>query len=125
VKLMSCVQPSIAVFGEKDYQQLMIVRQMCHQFALPTEAIAAKTVRDTDGLALSSRNRFLAAGERADAPTLAVTLNRVRGAVLAGNHVNCDIYLASATPSGLDRRSVSPPSGTSHASVPRGIFNNR
>ena len=59
MKLMSCVQPRVAVFGKKDYQQLMIVRQMCHQFALPTEVIAAETVRDADGLALSSRNRFL------------------------------------------------------------------
>jgi pantoate--beta-alanine ligase len=85
MKLMSCVQPRVAVFGKKDYQQLMIVRQMCHQFALPTEVIAAETVRDTDGLALSSRNRFLAAAERAEAPVLATTLNRVRDAVLAGN----------------------------------------
>ena len=46
MKLMSCVQPRVAVFGKKDYQQLMIVRQMCHQFALPTEMIAAETVRD-------------------------------------------------------------------------------
>src|SRR6201746_2646378 len=85
MKLMSCVQPRVAVFGKKDYQQLMIVRQMCHQFALPTEVIAAETVRDADGLALSSRNRFLAAAERAEAPILAQTLNRVRDAVLAGN----------------------------------------
>jgi pantoate--beta-alanine ligase len=85
MKLMSCVQPRVAVFGKKDYQQLMIVRQMCHQFALPTEIIAAETVRDADGLALSSRNRFLAAAERAEAPVLAQALNRVRDAVLSGN----------------------------------------
>jgi pantoate--beta-alanine ligase len=85
MKLMSCVQPRVVVFGKKDYQQLMIVRQMCNQFALPTEVVAAETVRDTDGLALSSRNRFLSAAERAEAPMLARTLNRVRGAVLAGN----------------------------------------
>jgi pantoate--beta-alanine ligase len=85
MKLMSCVQPRVAVFGKKDYQQLMIVRSMCHQFALPTDIIAAETVRDTDGLALSSRNRFLAAAERAEAPVLAAELNRVRDAVLAGD----------------------------------------
>jgi pantoate--beta-alanine ligase len=79
------VQPRVAVFGKKDYQQLMIVRQMCHQFALPTDIIAAETVRDADGLALSSRNRYLQAAERAEAPVLAATLNRVRDAVLAGN----------------------------------------
>ena len=85
MKLMSCVQPRVAVFGKKDYQQLMIVRSMCHQFALPTAIIAAETVRDSDGLALSSRNRFLETAERAEAPMLAAELNRVRDAVLAGD----------------------------------------
>ncbi|SDQ34833.1 pantothenate synthetase [Paraburkholderia fungorum] len=84
MKLMSCVQPRVAVFGKKDYQQLMIVRRMCHQFALPTDIIAAETVRDADGLALSSRNRYLQAAERAEAPVLAAELNRVREAVLGG-----------------------------------------
>ena len=82
---MSCVQPRVAVFGKKDYQQLMIVRAMCNQFALPTEIVAAETVRDADGLALSSRNRFLSADERAEAPKLAEELQRVREAVLSGN----------------------------------------
>ncbi len=63
----------------------MIVRSMCHQFALPTDIIAAETVRDADGLALSSRNRFLQTAERAEAPMLAAELNRVRDAVLAGD----------------------------------------
>jgi pantoate--beta-alanine ligase len=85
MKLMSCVQPRVAVFGKKDYQQLMIVRAMCNQFALPTEIVAAETVRDADGLALSSRNRFLSADERAEAPKLAEELQRVREAVLSGN----------------------------------------
>jgi pantoate--beta-alanine ligase len=85
MKLMSCVQPRVAVFGKKDYQQLMIVRAMCEQFALPTDIIAAETVRDTDGLALSSRNRYLQPAERTEAPMLAATLNGVRAAVLAGN----------------------------------------
>lgn len=84
MKLMSCVQPRVAVFGKKDYQQLMIVRQMCQQFALPTDIVAAETVRDADGLALSSRNRYLTEAERAEAPMLAVTLARVREAVLSG-----------------------------------------
>jgi pantoate--beta-alanine ligase len=84
MKLMSCVQPRVAVFGKKDYQQLMIVRRMCNQFALPTDIIAAETVRDADGLALSSRNRYLQAAERAEAPVLAAELNRVRDAVLSG-----------------------------------------
>lgn len=84
MKLMSCVQPRVAVFGKKDYQQLMIVRQMCQQFALPTDIVAAETVRDADGLALSSRNRYLTEAERAEAPMLAATLARVREAVLSG-----------------------------------------
>ncbi len=84
MKLMSCVQPRVAVFGKKDYQQLMIVREMCQQFALPTDIVAAETVRDPDGLALSSRNRYLTEAERAEAPMLAATLARVREAVLSG-----------------------------------------
>ena len=84
MKLMLCIQPRVAVFGKKDYQQLMIVRQMCDQFALPTEIVAAETVRDTDGLALSSRNVYLQPAERAEAPQLARSLNRVRDQVLAG-----------------------------------------
>ncbi|MDR5819498.1 pantoate--beta-alanine ligase [Caballeronia sp. LZ043] len=85
MKLMSCVQPRVAVFGKKDYQQLMIVRAMCNQFALPTEIVAAETVREDNGLALSSRNRFLSDAERAEAPHLAAQLQRVREAVLSGN----------------------------------------
>jgi pantoate--beta-alanine ligase len=64
LKLFSCVQPRVAVFGKKDYQQLMIVRNMSKQFALPTEIIAADTFRADDGLALSSRNMYLSAEER-------------------------------------------------------------
>ena len=85
MKLMSCVQPRVAVFGTKDYQQLMVIRRMAHQFALPTDIVAAETVRDHDGLALSSRNRYLQPAERAEAPMLAAELNRVRDAVLAGD----------------------------------------
>ncbi|CAM2161038.1 MULTISPECIES: pantoate--beta-alanine ligase [Paraburkholderia] len=86
MKLMSCVQPRVAVFGKKDYQQLMIVRAMCQQFSLPTEVIAAETVRDDDGLALSSRNRYLTQPERAEAPQLAAVLRAIRESVLAGRH---------------------------------------
>ncbi|MCM3373444.1 pantoate--beta-alanine ligase, partial [Bacillus velezensis] len=70
--------------GKKDYQQLMIVRRMCQQLALPVEIIAAETVRDEDGLALSSRNRYLTPDERREAPELAKTLQRVRDSVLGG-----------------------------------------
>ena len=81
---LSCVQPKVAVFGKKDYQQLMIVRNMCRQFALPTEIIPHETVRDTDGLALSSRNRFLSDVERKEAPRLYRMLNQARDRMLTG-----------------------------------------
>jgi len=84
LKLFSCVQPRVAVFGKKDYQQLMIVRSMCRQFSLPTEIIPHETVRDTDGLALSSRNRFLSEAERREAPRIYRVLNEVRDKVKAG-----------------------------------------
>ncbi|HTD03290.1 MULTISPECIES: pantoate--beta-alanine ligase [Oxalobacteraceae] len=85
LKLFSCVQPRVAVFGKKDYQQLMIVRNMSKQFALPTEIIAAETWRADDGLALSSRNMYLSADERAEAPNLFKTLNQVADEVRAGH----------------------------------------
>ncbi|AMP01302.1 pantoate--beta-alanine ligase [Collimonas arenae] len=85
LKLFSCVQPRVAVFGKKDYQQLMIVRNMSKQFALPTEIIAAETFRADDGLALSSRNMYLSTEERAEAPMLFKTLNQVADEVRAGH----------------------------------------
>lgn len=85
MKLFSCVQPRVAVFGKKDYQQLMIIRNMSKQFALPTEIIAAETFRADDGLALSSRNGYLSAAERAEAPTLYAVLNEVAEAMRAGH----------------------------------------
>jgi pantoate--beta-alanine ligase len=85
LKLLSCVQPRVAVFGKKDYQQLMIVRNMARQFALPTDIIAAETYRAEDGLALSSRNVYLSQDERAEAPQLFKALDHVAAQVRAGN----------------------------------------
>lgn len=85
LKLFSCVQPRVAVFGKKDYQQLMIVRNMAKQFALPTEIIAAETYRAEDGLALSSRNGYLSEQERAEAPQLFKLLNEVASEVRSGH----------------------------------------
>ncbi len=85
LKLFSCVQPKVAVFGKKDYQQLMIVRSMCRQFQLPVQIYAHETVREANGLALSSRNRYLSATEYAEAPMLYATLNEVKNKLLAGN----------------------------------------
>ncbi|MEN2671220.1 pantoate--beta-alanine ligase [Herbaspirillum huttiense] len=86
MKLFSCVQPRVAVFGKKDYQQLMIVRNMARQFALPTEIVGAETYRAEDGLALSSRNGYLSPEERAEAPLLYQVLNDVANEVRGGQH---------------------------------------
>ena len=82
LKLFSCVQPKVAVFGKKDYQQLMIIRQMAKQFALPVDIVPGETIRADDGLALSSRNGYLSIDERAQAPQLQRTLKEVRDQVL-------------------------------------------
>jgi len=81
LKLFSCVQPNAAVFGKKDYQQLMIIRRMAHQFALPVEIIGAETIRAEDGLALSSRNGYLSQDERLEAPQLFNALQEVKEAL--------------------------------------------
>jgi pantoate--beta-alanine ligase len=82
LKLFSCVQPKVAVFGKKDYQQLMIIRQMAKQFAIPIDIVPGETIRAEDGLALSSRNTYLSTAERAEAPQLQKLLNEVRKQVL-------------------------------------------
>ncbi len=85
LKLFSCVQPKVAVFGKKDYQQLMIIRRMAKQFALPVDIIPGETIRADDGLALSSRNGYLSTEERAEAPELMKTLKEARQRVLELN----------------------------------------
>ncbi len=87
MKLFQCVGPQVAVFGKKDYQQQMVIRQMCEQFSLPTEIISAETIRDADGLALSSRNGYLSAQEREEAPVLYRTLQDMREALAGHSHV--------------------------------------
>jgi pantoate--beta-alanine ligase len=84
MKLFQCVQPAIAVFGKKDYQQWMVLTQMARQFALPTRILGAPTVRADDGLALSSRNGYLDAGQRAEAVALSRSLRGAADAVRAG-----------------------------------------
>jgi len=85
LKLLNIVQPHVAVFGKKDYQQLAIIRHMVDQLALPLRIVPAETVRAQDGLALSSRNRFLSPEERAEAPRMHAVLKRVKEQVESGD----------------------------------------
>ena len=78
LKLLNCVQPLVAAFGKKDYQQLHILRGMVRQLDLPVSIVAGETVREADGLAMSSRNGYLSAAERAEAPRLHGLLQDIR-----------------------------------------------
>jgi len=84
LKLLNCVQPRTAVFGKKDYQQLMVIRQMVRQLELPVEIVAGETCRADDGLALSSRNGYLSADERVEAVALSRELKGIAGALRSG-----------------------------------------
>jgi pantoate--beta-alanine ligase len=83
-KLFSIVQPDVAVFGEKDFQQLSIVRKMVADLCMPIEVLGVSTTRDQDGLAKSSRNGYLSADQRRTAPVLHQTLNSCREAIACG-----------------------------------------
>lgn len=85
MKLFNLVQPTVAVFGKKDYQQLALVRDMVGQMNLAIEILAGPTVRADDGLALSSRNRYLSALERKEAPRLFQCLTQIAGALSQGH----------------------------------------
>jgi pantoate--beta-alanine ligase len=86
LKLFNCVQPRVAVFGKKDYQQLMVIRRMVQQLALPIEIVAGETTRADDGLALSSRNGYLGAAQREEAVTLPRLLKAIADDVRRGRH---------------------------------------
>jgi pantoate--beta-alanine ligase len=83
-KLFNIVRPQVAVFGKKDYQQLHIIRALVRQLDFPIEIIAGETVRAEDGLALSSRNRYLTSKERKEAPRLYQSLVRIKEAIHSG-----------------------------------------
>ncbi len=91
VKLLNLVQPDVAIFGEKDYQQLTIIRRSVEDLCLPVRIIGAPTVRAEDGLALSSRNRYLSASERAIAPTVYRALDHARRRLESGDSDLADI----------------------------------
>jgi pantoate--beta-alanine ligase len=83
-KLFNFVAPDVAVFGQKDYQQLLVIRRLTTDLRLPIEIIGAPTVREENGLAMSSRNQYLTAEERERASVIFRTLNAMRDAILAG-----------------------------------------
>jgi pantoate--beta-alanine ligase len=84
MKLFGCVQPRFAMFGKKDYQQLMTIRHMVRQFALPVEIVGSETRRAEDGLALSSRNGYLSEAERTEAVQLSKALRAMADALRSG-----------------------------------------
>ena len=88
LKLLNIVQPQVALFGKKDYQQLHIIRQMATQLNLPVRIVGGETVRAADGLALSSRNQYLSEAQRGEAIFLYQSLQRMQLAILQGE---CDV----------------------------------
>ena len=94
LKLFNLVQPRVAVFGRKDYQQLMVIREMVRQLNLPLGIVAGATLREADGLAMSSRNGYLSAAERMQAPQLQHELAAIVAAVRAGER---DYAMLAAT----------------------------
>lgn len=85
IKLLNLVQPDVALFGEKDFQQLMIVRRAVTDLCMPVQIVGVPTMREPDGLAMSSRNRYLTPAERAIAPRIHAELDRARAAIESGH----------------------------------------
>jgi len=95
-KLLIACAPDVAIFGEKDYQQLAVVRQMVIDLLLPVTIVGGATVREADGLAMSSRNAYLSAEERAVAPRLHAEMVRVAETIRAGGDADAAIAAARA-----------------------------
>jgi pantoate--beta-alanine ligase len=96
-KLFNMAQPDVAVFGEKDWQQLVIIRRMAADLDMPVEIVGAPTVREADGLALSSRNGYLSAEQRAAAPTLYAILRATAERLRAGEQDYAALEAAAKT----------------------------
>lgn len=94
-RLFSLVRPDVAIFGNKDYQQLLIIKRMVDDLGLPVEIIGEPTVRETDGLAMSSRNNFLSAKERHIAPFLYETLQSCRRQIVSKESAYTEIEAAA------------------------------
>jgi pantoate--beta-alanine ligase len=112
LKLLNCVQPRSAVFGKKDYQQLMVVRAIVRQLNLPVAIVAGETVREPDGLAMSSRNAYLSAAERAEAPRLHRVLKEIAGGKLKADKAIKELAAAGWKPDYVEvrrRRDLAPP----------------
>ncbi|MEW8507991.1 MAG: pantoate--beta-alanine ligase [Candidatus Thiodiazotropha sp.] len=90
-KLFNYVQPDLAVFGEKDYQQLMVIRRMVDELAIPVEILGLPTVREADGLAKSSRNGYLSPEQRQQAPKLYESLRNTAEALRSGERNYADL----------------------------------
>jgi pantoate--beta-alanine ligase len=107
-KLLIAAKPHVAVFGEKDYQQLAVIRQLVRDLLLDVEIVGAPTVREPDGLALSSRNRHLDAEARGQAVALVRALDAAESAVAAGERASARLLalvraeLAAATRAEVD-----------------------
>ena len=95
-KLLIAVQPDVALFGEKDFQQLVVIRRMVIDLGLSVEIVGVPTVRDADGLALSSRNAYLTVDERSRAIALPNALVEARAAIESGEHILVSTLLAVA-----------------------------
>lgn len=105
LKLFNIVQPQVAVFGKKDFQQLFIIRELVRQFNLPIEIMAGETIREADGLAMSSRNGYLPPAERARAAELHQALEGARHALQSGEKSYANVEaraVASLQQSGWD-----------------------
>jgi pantoate--beta-alanine ligase len=99
-KLLLAVMPGLAFFGEKDFQQLVVIRRMVADLAMPVEIVGVPTVREADGLALSSRNDYLSADERQRALALPRALETASAAILAGQPVQSALSEARQSLSG-------------------------